>query len=49
VLGWNRFLHGGFIEDEDHNNDVDNFIGTTNRDFSFRTATKGGDDVAAME
>ena len=27
--GWNRFLHGGFVEDEGDNYDVNYFIGMT--------------------
>ena len=30
---WNRFLHGGYVEDEDDNYDVGNFIGMTWRPF----------------
>jgi hypothetical protein len=28
-MGWNRFLHGGFIEDEGDNYDVSNFTSMT--------------------
>jgi hypothetical protein len=47
--GWNRFLHGDYVEDEDANYGMSNFIGITTKTFLSGWRHQGGDDVAAME
>jgi hypothetical protein len=37
--GWNRFLHDGYVEDEDDNYDINNFTDIT----TWRPFFSGGD------